>query len=170
MNIVLIANGISLMGALLMVGVGLLKKKEQIILVQCAQFTLQGLANLLLGGATGVIANLISIARNLFCWKFEYTAVWKIAFLAVQVILSAGANEIGLIGWLPVISVAVYTWCLDLKDEVKLKLVMIAGQVMWVVYDFTMMNYVASAFDLLTMGSNLIGIWLILRERKKGTE
>ena len=168
LNIVLIANGISLMGALLMVGVGLLKKREQIILVQCVQFTLQGVANLLLGGATGLIANIISIARNLFCLKFEYTAVWKATFLAVQVALSAGSNEMGFIGWLPVIGVAIYTWCLDLKDEVKLKLVMIIGQIMWVVYDFTLMNYVASAFDMLTMGSNVIGIWLILRDRRRG--
>ena len=170
MNIVLIANGISLMGALLMVGVGLLKKKEQIILVQCVQFTLQGVANLMLGGATGLIANIISIARNLFSLKFAYTVVWKAVFLAVQVALSAGTNEMGFIGWLPVIGVAIYTWCLDLKDEVKLKIVMIIGQIMWVVYDFMLMNYVSFAFDLLTICSNLMGIRLILKERRAAAE
>ena len=75
MNIVLIANGVALVGALLMAGIGLLKKKEQILLVQCVQFAIQGAANLMLGGMTGLISNGVSIARNLFCLKFEYTSL-----------------------------------------------------------------------------------------------
>lgn len=166
LNIVLIANIVALVGSLLMVGVGLLKKKNQILLIQCVQFSIQGAANLLLGGMTGVIANAVSIARNLFCLKFEYTAGWKVIFLAVQVMLSLGTNNLGMLGWLPVISAMIYTWFLDVKDEVQLKIVMIAAQIMWVIYDFMLMNYVAFAFDLLTIGSNSLGIRLILKERK----
>ena len=120
LNIVLIANIVALVGSLLMVGVGLLKKKNQILLIQCVQFSIQGAANLLLGGITGAIANAVSIARNLFCLKFEYTACWKVIFLAVQVMLSLGTNNLGMLGWLPVISAMIYTWFLDVKDEVQL--------------------------------------------------
>lgn len=170
LNIVLIANGVALVGALLMAGIGLLKKKEQILLVQCVQFAIQGAANLMLGGMTGLISNGVSIARNLFCLKFEYTSLWKVVFMAVQVVLSAGGNNLGLLGWLPVISAVIYTWFLDLKDEVQLKTVMIIAQIMWVVYDFMLMNYVSFAFDLLTICSNLMGIRLILKERRAAAE
>ena len=91
-------------------------------------------------------------------------------FLAVQVVLSAGGNNLGLLGWLPVISAVIYTWFLDLKDEVQLKTVMIIAQIMWVVYDFVLMNYVSFAFDLLTICSNLMGIRLILKERRAAAE
>ena len=170
MNIILIANGVALVGSLLMMGIGLVKKREQILLLQCVQFTIQGAANMLLGGVTGLISNGVSVARNLFCLKCEYTTLWKILFLAVQVVLTMGVNNLGLLGWLPMISAVIYTWFLDLKDEIHLKTVMIIAQIMWVIYDFMLMNYVAFAFDLLTICSNLVGIRLILKDRKAAAE
>ena len=167
MNIVVIANIIAFIGAVMMVCIGLIKKKQQILLVQSVQFGIQAAANILLGGVTGFISNLVSIARNLFCLKWAFTVPVKLAFVAVQVVLSLGVNKMGLLGWLPMISGCLYTWFLDLKDEVRLKIVMIIAQIMWVIYDFALMNYVSFAFDILTMISNLTGIWLILKDRRE---
>lgn len=170
MNTVLLANIVSFIGALMMVGIGLLKKKHQILLVQSVQFMIQAGANLMLGGVTGAVSNGVSVLRNVFCLRWEYTTRWKIVFLAVQIIFSAGVNTMGLLGWLPVISMIIYTWFLDLKSEIQLKIVMIVAQLMWVVYDFTLMNYVSFTFDILTIISNLLGIRLILKERKQESE
>jgi len=68
---------------------------------------------------------------------------------------------------LPVISCSLYTWFIDLKDEVKLKYVLLVAQALWVVYDFRFMNYVALAFDIFTILSTAVGIVLIKQSRKK---
>ena len=65
MNLVIIGNIIAFLGCGLMVLVGFIKEKRRILSVQCIQFTLQGASNLILGGYSGFIANVVSILRNL---------------------------------------------------------------------------------------------------------
>ena len=66
MNIVLIANIISFVGAVIMVVSGLLKTKRTILIAQNIQFAIQAVGNILLGGYSGAAINLISIVRNVF--------------------------------------------------------------------------------------------------------
>ena len=68
-----IGNAICLVGACLMVLTGLIKKKEHVLLTQCAQFGIMGVGNLVLGGVSGLISNLVSILRNVICLKFKFT-------------------------------------------------------------------------------------------------
>ena len=166
MNIVIIANIISLLGCALMVFVGLLKEKRQILSVQCVQFVLQGAANLMLGGKSGFIANVVSILRNLAFFRFKNTVWLKLFFIALQLLLSLGSLGGGIISWFPLFSAVLFTWFLDLKSEVKLKIVIIITQILWLAYDFAYSNYVAVVFDCFTMLSNIIGIVMILRDRK----
>ena len=168
MNIVLIGNIISFVGCALMVGVGLIKKKDHVIRVQCVQFTIQGAANLILGGVTGFIANLISIARNLWFARREGTAKAKIFFIALQAVLSLLFldADAGIIGWFPLFSAAVFTWFLDIKSDAAFKVVILVAQVFWIVYDFYYSNYVACAFDIFTMISTSIGLCWIIRDIK----
>ena len=167
MNIVLIGNTVSFIGCALMVAVGFIKKKDHIIRVQCIQFTIQGAANLILGGVTGFIANLISIARNLWFARKEGTVKAKIFFIALQAVLSLMFldTEAGIIGWFPLFSAAVFTWFLDVKSDAAFKIVILAAQVFWIVYDFYYSNYVSCAFDIFTMISTTIGLYWILKDR-----
>ncbi|MBQ5671413.1 MAG: YgjV family protein, partial [Oscillospiraceae bacterium] len=80
MNVVVIANMISMIGCVLMVGVGFLQKKNQILLVQCVQFAFLAAANLLLGAMTGFISGGISIVRNLIFTRRENTGLLKVVF------------------------------------------------------------------------------------------
>ena len=168
MSIVLIGNIISFIGCSLMVIVGLIKKKENIIRVQCIQFTIQGAANLILGGVTGFIANLISIARNLWFARREGTVKVKLFFIGLQAVLSLVFLDwsAGIIGWFPLFSAAVFTWFLDIKSDAAFKIVILVSQVFWIVYDFYYSNYVACAFDIFTMISTCIGLCWIIRDTK----
>lgn len=166
MNIVVIGNIISFAGAMLMVGVGFLKTRKSILLTQCSMFTLMGIANLILGGVTGAISSLVSILRNLLCLKGPLTVPMKLFVIAVQVLLSARLNTLGWIGWLPIISACFYTWMIDVKDETRLKAVLIAAQSLWFVYDLTIQNYVGFTFDILTILSNMYGIFSLRAGQK----
>ena len=166
-QIVLIANGISILGAILMVAIGLIKSKKGVLLAQCGQFTLLGLSNLLLGGLTGVIVDIVSIIRNVYCSKRNMTWPVKIAFIVIQLIIAVPMNKIGWLGWLPIISTSIFTLFIDVKKDEHLKILIIFTTMFWVVYDFGLMNYTASLFDALSIVSNVVGLIMILKGGSK---
>ncbi|MBR2879546.1 MAG: YgjV family protein [Oscillospiraceae bacterium] len=161
MPIVLFGNILSFAGCTLMVLVGLIKDKRRILYTQCVQFTLQGAANLILGGTSGFIANIVSIVRNLVFSKWKSSLWLKIGFIILQLLLALSTLAEGAIALLPIASTVLFTWFIDTKSEVKLKIVIISTQILWVVYDFIHLNYVAVCFDCFTMISNFIGILMI---------
>lgn len=165
MDTVIVGNVISFLGASLMVVAGFLKKRDTILTVQCAQFGLMGLANCVLGGFTGAISSLVSIVRNLVSKKRVLGVPLKLTFIALQTALSLGVGARGWIDWLPVASACLYTWMIDARSPVRLKIALILAQVFWVAYDLTILNYVAFCFDIFTIMANLLGI-LRLRRRK----
>lgn len=168
MNTVLLGNIVALIGAALMVSTGFLKTKKQILAAQCFQYGVLSASNAILGAFTGITANVIGIARNLFCMKREFTVPWKLAFIAAQLALLFAFNSDGWLGLLPAAATCVYTWFLDLKDERKLKLVIILTVLCWAVYDFLFRNYVTFAFDLGTVVSNTVGIITLRKAAKQG--
>lgn len=161
MPIVLIGNIISFAGCTLMVIIGLIKEKRRILYTQCVQFTLQSAANLILGGTSGFIANIVSIIRNLVFSKWKSTLWLKIAFIALQLLLALSTLGEGAAALLPIASTVLFTWFIDTKSEVTLKIVIISTQILWLIYDFIHLNYVAVCFDCFTMVSNFIGILMI---------
>lgn len=166
MNVVVIANMISIIGCILMVGVGFLQKKQQILLVQCVQLSFLAAANLLLGAMTGFVSGVIGIVRNLIFARFENTGMLKVVFILAQVSLSLSVGIHRVIDWFPIVSTVLFTWFLDTKSEVRLKLVMIAAQTLWLIYDFVYLNYVTCVFDGLTVFSNFIGICMLLKPKE----
>ncbi len=165
MNQIVIGNVISFLGCLLMVSIGFLRTKKQILGVQCLQFSLMGVSNFLLGGISGTISNVVSVLRNLVFFKAKVTVPLKLGFIALQVLLSIGALRNSPLEWLPVLAAGAFTWFLDVKNEVVLKVVIIATFFLWVVYDLCHLNYVAMTFDILSIFSNAAGIYMI---RKAG--
>ena len=166
MNSILLGNGIALFGAVLMAAIGFIKQRRHILTAQCVQFGIMGIANLILGGINGFVSALVSITRNLICLRWELTTPIKIGIISIQAILALSIDRSGVIGILPGLSACICTWFLDTKDEVKLKVVIIIAQVCWLIYDRSILNYVSFAFDIITILANLVGIVLIVRQRK----
>ncbi len=79
-------------------------------------------------------------------------------FIAAQLCAAVRLQPDGWFGLLPAAATCVYTWFLDLKDAVQLKIVIIVTLLCWAVYDFVFKNYVTFAFDFGAVVSNLIGI------------
>lgn len=166
MSLLLIGNGFSLIGCAIMVAIGFLKKKKQILLAQSVQCLFMGVGNLVLGGISGFICNIVTILRNLVFLKCNNTLFLKFFFIGLQFVLSIGTLSAGWISWLPILSAALFTWCMDTRSEAKLKICILCTQVMWLTYDLYFLNYVASTFDVMTMVSNLIGLRMILKAHK----
>ena len=166
MNPLLIGNAISMIGCLIMVLIGFLKKRTHILIAQSIQCVFMGVGNLVLGGVSGFVCNIVTILRNIVFLRFRNTAVMKIFFIALQFVLSIGTLSAGWVSWLPIVSAALFTWFMDTGSEAKLKIVILCTQVMWLTYDLYYLNYVASAFDVMTFLSNCIGLSMILKKRR----
>ena len=166
MNALLIGNAISMIGCLIMVGIGFLKKKNHILIAQSVQCLFIGSGNLILGGISGFICNMVTIIRNLAFLKFRNTTALKIFFILLQFVLSIGTLSTGWISWLPILAATLFTWCMDTHSEVKMKFVIISTSFLWLTYDLFFRNYVASAFDVMTIISNCLGLHMILKNNK----
>ncbi|ETP73207.1 Bacterial inner membrane protein [Lachnospiraceae bacterium JC7] len=165
MNLI-IGNVLGLIGSLLMVGIGFVHNRRYILIGQNVQFLIMGIGNLVLGGVSGFVANIISVIRNIFILKRELTKGWKLFFVCIQVLVSSVFLYIGGFRWielLPIISAVVYTGLIDTKKESTLKIVLSACQIMWLVYDIALMNFAAAVFDVLTICANFVGM---LRAKK----
>lgn len=160
---IILGNAVSMIGCLSMVLIGFLRKKEQILMAQCVQFGFLAAGNLILGGLTGFISGVVSIARNLVFAFTGGSRNWKIGFIILQTLLTFLTGWPGLLGCLPLISGVILTWFLDAKSDVQFKFAIIAAQVTWVIYDWSYQNYVAFIFDIFTILSNLAGILMIHR-------
>jgi hypothetical protein len=166
MNPLLLGNAVSMIGCLIMVGIGFLKKKNHILIAQSVQCLFIGSGNLILGGISGFICNMVTIIRNLAFLKFRNTTALKIFFILLQFVLSIGTLSAGWISWLPILAATLFTWCMDTHSEVRMKFVIIATSFLWLTYDLFFRNYVASAFDVMTIISNCIGLSMIVKKSK----
>ncbi len=167
LNHILIGNAIFLIGSLMMVAIGIIRGKNRILVVQCVQFTFMGIAQFILGGITGSITNAVSILRNVICVWVKFTLPYKLLFMGIQVIMTILVWPTTVIQWLPTVAACLYTWFLDTKSEKVLKTVMIVCQLFWVVFDFSIQNYVGVAFDLFTVVSTVAGILMLKKARAK---
>lgn len=164
---ILIGNLISFMGCSLMVLIGFIKNKDKILLAQCGQFSIMSVGNLVLGSISGSISGVIAVIR-IIVFKHVRVTVWlKLGFIALQFVLTAMTGAETLVQWIPPLSMVLYTWFLDTDSAIVFKLANVSGVIMWVFHDWYFKNYVSCAFNVFTIVSTFVGIWLILRDRKK---
>ena len=161
---ILLGNGVFFLGAVILVLLGLIKTKRNILIAQILQEAFMGAGMLILGGIAGFIVDVVAIFRNLVCIKWNYTLGWKLIFIAAQAGLYAVFGTEGLYGWLPVVAMCLFTWFLDSENVILLKVLIAVMQLMWLVYDISIVNYVGMVVDVVSAVTNVVGIFLV---RKK---
>ena len=157
----ILGNIVALLGSLLMVYTGLIKKKQKIILFQTIQIGLFVLSNIILGGITGAIINALSMIRNILCYKNKLGLKEKIIITILSIVLSLSFNNLGIIGLLPVISTVTYIWLIDIKNVSRFKILIIFTLILWFIYDMTIKSYTSAFFDFMNICANIISIILI---------
>ena len=165
MNII-IGNIIAIVASLLMVSSGLIKRKNKIIYIQTIQIGLCVISNIILGGITGAIINVISCIRNILCYKNKLERKEKTILIIISIILSLLFNNLEIIGILPLISNIFYTLLMDIQDVIKFKKLIIFTMVMWFIYDLYIKSYSSAIFDFMSIITNIISIYKISHSKK----
>ena len=163
---VILANVISIVSCAIMVLTGFIKNRIKILLAQCVQFILMAISHYLLGGTGGIVACLVSLARNLVFAKFKTSVPLKLLFMAITIGLSLNTFTLNPITWFPVIATVSFTWVIDSEDIIKFKTVMAVTLCLWFVYDAVHLNFVSAAFDAFTVGSTVYSMYQIKKSGK----
>ena len=161
---ILLGNGVFFLGAVILVFLGLIKTKRNILIAQILQEAFMGAGMLILGGIAGFIVDVVAIFRNLVCIKWNYMLGWKLIFIAAQAGLYAVFGTEGLCGWLPVVAMCLFTWFLDSENVILLKVLIAVMQLMWLVYDISIVNYVGMVVDVVSAVTNVVGIFLVKKK------
>jgi hypothetical protein len=145
--------------SLIMVCVGLLKTKKQILIWQTIQISLMGVASIFLGSIPGLIANLVGVTRNLFGYYNKLTRGVQLAICGVAIASTLLFNNIGWLGILPITAAVWYTLCMNTTDVKKLKWLIAGTLVLWLIHDVAIQSYVSAAFNMFSVVTCVIGIF-----------
>jgi len=162
---VVIGNIFGLIGAILMVYSGYIKRKKKIIYVQSIQIFLLIISNIFLKGISGIIINILSFIRNILCYKNRLGFKEKILLTVFGVVFTFIFNNSGIIGILPLISMILYLWFMTINNIIKFKFLIIVTSILWAIYDFTIKSYFVFLFDVLTILTNIISIFEINKHK-----
>lgn len=164
MNYIILGNILAFIGSVLMMYSGALLKRSKILIVQSVQILMFILSNIVLGGISGVIINSLSFVRNILSYFEKLDIKWKTILSLASIFLTIHLNNKGVIGYLPLISMLLYVWYINVKDVVKFKTLIIVTTVLWIIYDFYIMSYTSCLFDIICVTLNIITIIKIKKE------
>lgn len=158
MIIIIVANILSLIGCALLVYIGSLPSREDVLHWQNIQSLIMVASNALLGGISGSISNLIAVARNLYSRKIQFHAIQKAFFVGLQFVITTLFNSQGLVGYMPFIAASIFTVVIDSNNIVITKIALALAQLCWLIFDLTILNVVGVCFDVATILSNIMYI------------
>ena len=159
-------NIVALIGSLLMVYAGTIKDRKKIIYIQTIQILAFTISTLILGGYTGTIVNLISIIRNVLCYKDNLTKHYKGLLILTSIVFSLAFNNLGALGLLPLISTVIYTIYMDVKTAIKLKLLIIFTIIFWLIYDILIKSYTSAVFDFFTIIFHTVTVYELIHKKQ----
>ena len=162
--IILLANLFSTAACIVMVTLGFVRKKENLINGQAIQLGLLAVSNTLLGAFSGTIGNVIGVVRCLILPKAKKTINWKIGFILVQlvatVLMMVFVTKDYAIWqcWIPFVYAVILTCVLDCKSVVVFKIAIAIAQALFFFFDLYYVNYGSMAADLLTVFTNVTSV------------
>ena len=126
------------------------KSTKRILLAQTVSQVLLGLSSLVLGGYSAVVQNVVSAVRNLTAAGNKSFKWIEYLLIALGVILGMVFNNLGILGWLPIVanleySLAVFRFK---NNERMLKTAFAACIVMYAVFNLFLKNYVGALSNL----------------------
>ena len=167
MNILILGNIVAFIAASLSIIIGIVKKREKIIYVQTIQLFTYTIANLILSGFSGAIADFIGMIRNILSYKGKLTKIAITLIIVTSTILTLVFNNLGFIGLLPLISTIVYTIYINEKNPFKFKILILITSILWFIYDITIKAYASAIFDFFTIIASIITAYQIYKSNPK---
>ena len=89
--------------------------------------------------------------RNILCYKEKLGIKEKVLISVLSISISIYFNNLGLLGYCPLIGTITYLWFMDIKDVVKFKYLIIFTMSTWSIYNFIIKSYTTMVFNIITI-------------------
>lgn len=161
------ANIFSLIGNIFLTISPFCKTKKKIITFQLID-TLTGIvALLLLKAYTGVIMAVCATIRNTLFLKFELSKKMSALIVIVIGVLAFLTNNMGLLGLLPIVGTIIYSCVIFFnKNVLHLLFALLLDNLLYLIYNFYLLNYAASIFKFIAICTTLFNILKLIKKKK----
>ena len=146
---ILIANIVGLLAPCLNVTSGMTKTAKRSYIIQNIAMGLFILANAIAGSIIGMCMNIIGMSRNTLAIKNKLNHSARRIIIVLCVAIGCMANNLGIIGLLPVIANVMFTAYMD-NNPIRLKKLLCITMLMWTIHDGCIGLYTSMAFDIIT--------------------
>ena len=163
----LAAQVLSLIGYVLMVVTGYIKKEKKMLRTQDVQLVFIIAMGVLLNAFSGIIINSIQIIKNEIYLRRKLNKYTKAVIVGLGIVMTLIFNNGGIAGWLPVVNLFIFTYFLGMGGAMGIKALIFITTCGWAIYDFSITNYVGFVFDILTLISCIIGVIRLKNENNK---
>lgn len=160
MNHILLGNAFSLLATVSDLYSVSRKTARSMLVTQTVTQALLGLSSLALGGYSAVVQNVVSILRNLAALKQTSSRVLEYGLIAAGVVLGVAFNNLGLIGWLPILSNLIYSVSVFRfkNDERSLKIAFTVCVSMYFLFSLRLHNYVGAASNVAVFTTSALSL------------
>lgn len=157
MQVYLITGNILSLAAVICLAVSVVKKnKRSLIGWQVADTVFCLLSNIALITYSAFTTNFISLIRNLLAYKNLLNKRLTFVLCCLCIVVGLYVNNIGIIGWCPIIASASYTiFMYTTKNAQQMRYALVSNLLLWTVHDFYVQAYPLAITDI------VISIWTI---------
>lgn len=158
MNVILLANLLTLVAQLVSFYASTRKNKNQVLFFQNVFMLIISAASYLLKGYSAIITNVVCVIRNCLSMKGIGSRWITYGLILFSVVFGSIVNRNGYLGYLPIIANIIQTLAiLDEKADVrKVKIACGIACLLWTAFNWSIQSYVGSFFNLFNGISYLI--------------
>ena len=144
------------------------KKARDVLWVQCLSQFIYGLGTVILKGYSGAVQNAVSIIRNLVAIKKIESKVVEWILVLLGVGLGVAFNNLGLIGYLPVVANLQYTLAVFKfkNNDRALKISFAICVALFAAFNIAIFNFVGVISNSVVMVTTLIMIFKGGKDKK----
>lgn len=146
----IIGNIFSLLSAICIAISVIKKSKKDLMYWQIGDTFFGIMANIALSAFAALVISIICFIRNILSYKNRLTKNITCILLVVSVVVGLYANNLAMIGLLPIIASASYTICIYItKNEQQMRWALIANMLLWFIHNFYVQAYPSAVANII---------------------
>ena len=155
----IIANCFSLASASFLAYSTFSKKKEKMLIYQSFDVFFCFLADIVVGSYSAAVTCVINLTRNILAAKNKLKIWMSVVCVILTVILGLSFNQIGFIGWFPILASVEYTVAISItKNANGMRYALILNLMFWLIHDLYVGLYPNAAMDVVIIIFSVINI------------
>ena len=156
----IIGNIFSLLSAICIAVSAVKQSKKDFMYWQVGDTVFGIFCNLVLFAYAALVISIVSLIRNLLSYKNKLTQNRTYILLVLSVVIGLYANNLGVIGWLPIIASGSYTICIYItKNEQQMRWALVFNMLLWFIHSVYIQAYPSAICNIVLCFWTLIQIY-----------